>query len=411
MMMMTHHPTPHYPSDADATRKFWNCCQNLSFPDRAMQTGEMRAYKYDPARSSPALRPRSSPPTQGPSAPPRTDRPTCPYRKMTVQNTVGPMVLGALFASMLSGFVHLTAFFYYRTYREDPIHFKALVGIVWLLDTLHTAFIWEGIWNYVIPQIGNENLRLDHIPGGVPISVLLTALVTFFVHNFFAHRIYLLSKRNWMLATPVVVLAVLRLASASVSTWEMFHYQSFEGFKIHANWIFTMGLSVSSAVDVYITGALFYLFQSNRSETSPFNHVIDQLILYAFEAGSLTTIGTIVTMLCWVTMSTNLIFLGIHFVIGKRTSLYANSLLITLNTRENIRRARANTSSGDRERGQVLFLESRTNGGPTTPHLRTTTIPYFTRSKTGPNSPAEMQINVQTSVQFDGDGTSSLDAK
>ncbi|CAK5266063.1 unnamed protein product [Mycena citricolor] len=56
-----------------------------------------------------------------------------------------------------------------------------------------------------------------------------------------------------------------------------------------------------------------------------------------------------------------------------------NSLLTLrhrLNTRETIRRARANTSSGDRERGQVLFLESRPGPGASN-FLKTTTIPYF----------------------------------
>ncbi|CAK5279689.1 unnamed protein product [Mycena citricolor] len=366
---------------------------------------------------------------------------------MSVGNTVGSMLLGALVAAMLSGVVHLLTFFYFRTYAADPLHFKLLVSRVYpvhpksslgwttrspvsgarfplpprktrmmtmgaprrLMDTLHSAFILEGIWNYVIPQIGSPAIHLDRIPGGVPISVLLTAIVTFLVHGFFAHRIFLLSKRSWAMAAPVVALAVLRLAAAAVSTWEMFHYQSFAGFKDHADWIFTLGLSVSSVVDVYITACLFYLFRSSRSATSPFNQVIDQLILYAFEAGSLTAVGTIVTMICWVAMSRNLVFLGIHFVIGK---LYASSFLITLSTRETIRRTRANTSSGDRERGgQVLFLETRSGpGGPAKSTPTTATIPYFTRSAHAHPS-ADLRINVQTSVQFDGDGASSIDAK
>jgi hypothetical protein len=31
-------------------------------------------------------------------------------------------------------------------------------------------------------------------------------------------------------------------------------------------WIFTLGLSVSSAVDIVITGLLFYLFQLNKPD-------------------------------------------------------------------------------------------------------------------------------------------------
>ncbi|KAJ7511712.1 hypothetical protein B0H11DRAFT_712151 [Mycena galericulata] len=78
----------------------------------------------------------------------------------------------------------------------------------------------------------------------------------------------------------------------------MIHYKSFALFKIHAFWIFTLGLSVSSAVDIVITGLLFYLFRSNRPDATHLNHVLDKLTLYAFETGSLTCIGTIISMIC-----------------------------------------------------------------------------------------------------------------
>ncbi|KAJ7144780.1 hypothetical protein C8R43DRAFT_563911 [Mycena crocata] len=325
--------------------------------------------------------------------------------------TMGALLIGAFFAAVLTGVVNVQTLMYFRTYKSDPTGVRLLVFGVWGLDTLHTAFIWAGMWDYLIGSFGNTS-KIDYIPWSISLTVILTvrrrsvswpekpahcskpqALVTFGVHCFFGHRILLLSKGNWFMASPVFLLALLRLVAASVSTWEMFHYKSYDLFKLHARWIFTLGLSVSSAVDVVITGLLFHLFQSSRPDAGNLNHVIDKLMLYAFETGSLTCIGTIVSMICWVAMSQNLIFLGLHFVIGK---LYANSLLVTLNTRENIRRARS-TSSGDR--GPVLYLDTR---------AQKTSGPYFA----GPSSmmPTELQISVQTSVQYDND-VHSIEAK
>ncbi|KAJ7083311.1 hypothetical protein B0H15DRAFT_420911 [Mycena belliarum] len=241
-----------------------------------------------------------------------------------VPTTMGALLIGAFFASLLSGIVILQALLYFATYRSDPRSIKLLVLGVWGLDTLHTAFIWAGMWGYLIGDYGDKN-RIDHIPWSIALTVILTAIVTFFVHCFFAHRIFLLSKRNCLMVAPVLILALLRLVSASVSTWEMLHYHSYELFKIHAYWIFTLGLSLSSAVDVLITGLLFYLFQCSRPESGHINYLIDKLVLYTFETGTLTCVGTIVSMVCWVTMDYNLIFLGLHFVIGK---FYANSLLV-----------------------------------------------------------------------------------
>ncbi|KAJ7696808.1 hypothetical protein B0H17DRAFT_393350 [Mycena rosella] len=309
-----------------------------------------------------------------------------------VPKTMGALLIGGFFAAVLSGTVILQTLLYLTTYKSDPAGVKVLVLGVWGLDTLHSAFIWAAMWEYLIGNYGNA-VKIDYIPWSISLTVILTAIVTFSVHCFFAHRIFLLSKRNWLMASPVVILALVRLVSASVSTWEMLHYKSFVLFKLHAYWIFTLGLSVSSAVDILITVFLCYLFQSSRPDSGTINYVIDKLMLYAFETGSLTCIGTIASMICWVTMSDNLIFLGLHFVIGK---LYANSLLVTLNTRQNIRRAHS-TSSG--ERGPVLFLETR-------PQQKSSSRNYFA----GPSNkgPTELHISVQTSVQYDSE---SIEAK
>ncbi|KAJ6617421.1 hypothetical protein B0H10DRAFT_2218573 [Mycena sp. CBHHK59/15] len=309
-----------------------------------------------------------------------------------IPTTLGALLVGGFFATMLSGIVNLQTMLYFKSYKTDPVRLKVTVLVAWGLDNLHTAFIWGGLWEYLIQNYGKTD-SIDFIPWNISLTVILTATVTFLVHCFFAHRIYMLSKKNWFMTSPVIIFAVLRIGAASVSTWEMFHYQSFDLFKLHARWIFTLGLSVSSAVDILITGCLFYLFQSNRPEAGDgteivssysMNKVIDKLMLYAFETGSLTCIGTIVSMIRWVAMSQNLIFLGLHFVIGK---LYANSLLVTLNTRENIRRARS-TSTG--EQGPVVFLESR---------RQKTSEQYFGSPST--KVPTELQISVETSVHYE----------
>ncbi|KXN86816.1 hypothetical protein AN958_09612 [Leucoagaricus sp. SymC.cos] len=102
--------------------------------------------------------------------------------------------------------------------------------------------------------------------------------------------------------------------------------QTFPTFRTHFNWLFTLGLALSTAVDILITTSLFFLLKTSRTSDFDLNAVIDTLILYAFETGALTTAGTIVSMICWLAMKDNLIFMGLHFVIAK---LYANSILVT----------------------------------------------------------------------------------
>ncbi|KAJ7618655.1 hypothetical protein FB45DRAFT_1063261 [Roridomyces roridus] len=322
-----------------------------------------------------------------------------PSPQSDIPITMGALLVGGFFATMLSGVVILQTLWYFVTYKSDSKGLKVLVLGVCVLDSIHTSFIWAAMWTYLVGRYGS--FELDYIPWSISSTVLLTATVTFLVHCFFARRIWMLSRRNLLMVAPVVILALLRLVSAFVSTYEMFHYKSYRLFKVHAFWIFTLGLSVSSAVDILITGLLFYLFQSTRHESGHWhlNYILNKLSLYAFETGSLTCIGTVVSMICWVTMSDNLIFLGLHFVIGK---LYASSLLVTLNTREAIRQAHSIGSSGERGQNPVLFLARRRPSD-------TENINFA-----GPATKVtELQVNVQTiaSVHYDETDRESVEAK
>ncbi|KAJ7213573.1 hypothetical protein GGX14DRAFT_563891 [Mycena pura] len=328
-----------------------------------------------------------------------------------VPTTLGAMLIGGFFASMLSGIVSMQTLTYIRTYTSDPKALKYLVLSVWFLDTVHTALIWAAMWIYVIGNFGSAS-KINDIPCCIVHQV-------HFIDGRYNGKQHVAQSqavvaKNWYMASSVMLLALLRLAAASVSTAMMLQYKGFDQFKLHARWVFTLGLSVSSTVDILVTAFLVYLFHLNKLESGPLNHVIDKLMVYAFETGSLTCLGAIVSMICWVTME-NLVFLGLHFAIGK---LYATSLLVTyvhlvsamaqsfyrpvhrLNTRNNIRRAVSNTSG---ERGGALFLETRPSG-------KDTSLPYFA----DPSSPrslrgkplTEVQINVERSVQYDRERTS-----
>jgi len=256
---------------------------------------------------------------------------------VNIPKTFGALLIGGLFASMLSGFVITQVVVYFKLYPSDTTRLKTLVLAVWFLDTCHTICIWLSLWSYLIDNFGNPG-NIDNIYWSLALSVLFPAFLTFLVHNFFAHRIFMLSKRNYLLTVPIVVLAILRLVSACVTTSFMLRLGTFTRFKADVRFIFTTGLALSTTVDVIITASLFTLLQSSRTGAATLDAVIDALIRYTFETSTLTCAGTIASMLCWALTPTNLVFMGLHFVIGK---LYANSLLVTLNTRESIRRARS----------------------------------------------------------------------
>ncbi|KIM82146.1 hypothetical protein PILCRDRAFT_820524 [Piloderma croceum F 1598] len=276
----------------------------------------------------------------------------------TVENTYGALLLGAFLACWLSGIVTVQSFLYIKLYPSDATRTKLMVAVVWLLDTLHTCFVMSSIWNYLIPHFGDVP-RVDFIPWTVAMSIAVTAILTIIVHCFLARRIYRLTKNDWRITSPILILAILRLGSACVTTAEMIRLKSFTEFARQFRWVFTLGLALSSAVDVLITVCLCYYLRSNRTGSLSMNDIIDSLVVYTFETGSLTCAGTVLSMVCWLTMPYIRLFLALHFMIAK---LYANSLLATLNTRKTLRDSRFKASASGDHALPVIFPEYSVGG-------------------------------------------------
>ncbi|KAI0328457.1 hypothetical protein GY45DRAFT_1003362 [Cubamyces sp. BRFM 1775] len=253
----------------------------------------------------------------------------------SANDTIGAILVGALVSAVLSGTVTTQAFIYFRLYGSDDYKRNTLmVSLLWALDALHSSMAFASTWIYLIRHWGDSTVY-DYIPWTIALTVALTAIVTLISHCFFAHRVYVLSGFSWWLTVPILVLAGGRLVSALVSTSEMMTLQSYEAFVDRVGWVFTMGLSLSTAVDVLITLSLITLLQRSRTGFSTTDHLIDTVTLYTVETGLVTSITTAVSLVCWLVMPRNLIFLALHFSISK---LYATSTLATLNARKSLRR-------------------------------------------------------------------------
>ncbi|KAJ7081206.1 hypothetical protein B0H15DRAFT_855410 [Mycena belliarum] len=253
--------------------------------------------------------------------------------------TLGALLIGGSVGLVLSGVVAVQCILFFKLYPNETWFQRSMVLLVWLLDALHSAFIVASFFRYFIHFFGDRS-RGDYIPWSVALTVVVTAAQTLIFHWYFAAKIYKSSGKIWWIVAPIVLLAFLRLFAASVSTVEMIRLQRFSAFnERYPGWIFTTGLSLSASVDILITTFLCYFLQKMRRRTASTTmaHVVDTLTLYTLENGFLTCVTTTASLICWLAMPKNLVFMGLHFVIGK---LYATSLLTSLNTRKHLRALR-----------------------------------------------------------------------
>ncbi|KAH9972940.1 hypothetical protein BGW80DRAFT_275890 [Lactifluus volemus] len=307
-----------------------------------------------------------------------------------VADTYGAVLIGCFVAVALSGVVTSQTCIYYRLYQGDRTSTKLTVAFVWLMDVIHSCLICTSAWIYLVANWGNVKMRTDGVvPVTVALSIGVTAALTLCVHIFFLRRLLQVSKNNWYIVGPALLLAFARVAAALVTTTELARLQSFPAFVIHYKPVFTLGLSLSSAVDVIITVGVCYYLQESRRGFGTMDEVIDTIIFYTINNGSLTCISTIVSMICWLTMTHTLIFMAIHFAIAK---LYANSLLATLNMRQDLRGRTQPRESGTPR----LFLSSfhRNKRSRQPPN---TTVDLTTTDVEG------LHITVEKTVDFDPD--------
>ncbi|KAL4070280.1 hypothetical protein J3A83DRAFT_3166444 [Scleroderma citrinum] len=276
-----------------------------------------------------------------------------------VPATFGALLTGAFIATALSGVVTTQALLYVKLYPIDAASTKTIVAVIWTLDTGHTCLVLASIWIYFIQYYG-EASKINDIPIPLATTIQLTAILTFIVHCFYARRIHKVSRRDWRITLPIVILAFCRLCSATLCTAEMIHSKTFSAFRANFRWLFTLGLALSCLVDILIAVFLTYTLRSNRRASTSLDHVINSVILYTLETGSLTGAATVVSMIFWLIMPYNLIFMALHFVISK---LYANSLLATLNSRRIIQQDHAAHQRGPSGDLPVAFPGYANRGG------------------------------------------------
>ncbi|KAG2098749.1 uncharacterized protein F5147DRAFT_713655 [Suillus discolor] len=214
---------------------------------------------------------------------------------------------------------------YCRVYFRESWRTKSLVIVIWLLDLCHSALVASALWDSIIASDSGLD-TLDTIPWSIGPAIELTAMITFIVQSFFAYRIYILQNKKLTVVIPIVVLSLARLVMTSITMSEMLRLQSYSAFFQRFSWIFTLGLSLSTLVDIMITTFMCYFFRRNRPTFTDTIRIIDALTFWTIQNGSMTSTATIATLICWKVMPQNLIFLGLHFIVAK---LHANSLLAT----------------------------------------------------------------------------------
>ncbi|KAK7689108.1 hypothetical protein QCA50_007799 [Cerrena zonata] len=268
---------------------------------------------------------------------------------VTTQGTITPFNLadfmgGAAMsicvALVLYGSVITQTYVYMYNCKKDSISMKVLVGVVWFLETTHTAFMLRQLYYLVVLSSGRIDsvIAVDWAVGLIDESRPQAFLITengiiALVQGFYIWRIWVLNGRKHI---PLFTLSFLLLVCIGfhitaamytliLPTWTQF------GDSFGAKLSVEVSNALSATLDGAIAGVMVLLLCKGMMGTARWDCPVRWMITYVVNTGLLTMIVSITITIVYSRNPHSLLASGLTTVASK---LYSNSFLGVLNARD-----------------------------------------------------------------------------
>ena len=259
---------------------------------------------------------------------------------ITPHNTYGALTVGTCIAIFLFGVITLQTLDYLTNFREDRRSFRIMVVVIWFLELGNTMSLTSELYRSSLPN-SKISLRFD----GLGAALIMGTLSTSMVQGFFSRRIWNLLPRPYnLIGVLCLLLAILRTGSTLFLSVNGLRDGNIIKFRVVWAWLILGILGLNTGLDMIIAISLVSFLLSQKNEGfGRFGKVIDKLVAYTIRTGVLTSVTTIVALICFETMPWNFIWMAMYCFLPK---LYANSLLSSLVERRRLRRIQDSSSLG-----------------------------------------------------------------
>ncbi|KAJ3859215.1 hypothetical protein EV359DRAFT_51184 [Lentinula novae-zelandiae] len=310
-----------------------------------------------------------------------------PGEHQPLDNTMGAMLVGIIVSAVLYGISLVQTLFYFNRYRDDAWYLKSLVAITVLFDTIHLCFI-SHTSNPSFPYVREQPCLLSLFSDNEQLDFMIWCVLTRqimdcgrlsdFIISFYTVRVWRLSKKNHVLAV-VIMLIVLAQTGKFLHLKEiLLQLSTFQQLLGISDLTISIN-ALSTAADVIIAASLCFLLAQSRTG---FKHS-DTMINKLFIRGYIDSVCAIASLLSLIASPKTLLYAPFYFCIGR---LYSNSLLATLNARNQIR-----NGSNDAEHMMVSLSQASRDHA---------VLP--TNSKT--QRPQNISIRIDTAKDYASDG-------
>jgi len=268
-----------------------------------------------------------------------------------VRLSFGPMLIGVFLNMILYGVLLVQTYTYYQTYKKDTPWIKYLVVYLFIIETANTVLDIHIVYEPLILRYGTV-AATTFFPTLFASEPLILVAVSTPIQLFFAWRIKVLTKNNWI----AIFILLLSFVSLGGGIWTAVKIINIKLFlrkpELHTPaliWFLS-----SCVADIVITIALVLSLSRRRTGFVATDDAISKIIRMTVQTGMLTALFAVGDVVFFMTLPHT----ALNFIWDLALSkLYSNCLLSTLNARVSLNEL-THGSSGHR----VSSNHRRTDG-------------------------------------------------
>jgi len=259
----------------------------------------------------------------------------------SVETVWGPgFGIGVVISMAMFGISSCQILLYFSSFPNDSRRLKSGILIIFFLDFLHTVGLVGTFWHMLVLCHRRTSLDCQTPPTWEPLVIIIGNYgITLFVQSFYVHRVWIISGRNKLVTSAIVLAAFFQILFGILCFTIVLNAGDWEVVISHPTYP-ALAAGASSVCDALITISVAYFLRTERLQVPRRENYIRQLKVVFMEAGLMSCIISIlavVTLLlpgytarqAWTIVPASVL-----------TKMYFNSMLAALNTRSIIRQRR-----------------------------------------------------------------------
>lgn len=240
---------------------------------------------------------------------------------------------GIAISTALFGITILQGWIYFHRNR-DGWFLRLMVSFMILVDLLATGFIGAIGYYYFVENYGDPS-ALENLPKFYTMEPLLTFPTIFMTQLFFAARVRLLKRENWVgWVAPAVIVptATASFVSGMMAAVMAYSHGDLSVFiTAYMKIAITLHTSLSAVSDITATVFLTaWTVQGLKSCFTSTKEVVKNLLVYVVTRGFLVTAIQLATCIMYIVRPDDLYWTPFHFCMGR---VYILTMLSILNSR------------------------------------------------------------------------------